>query len=739
MKLKSLILYSFVFLMSHFSMAFAQKAVLTISEIKVPKGEDVVQWVKPNDKKWHSDKPLYTVKDSTSELAAKVWMAMSPDALLMHVEVTDDVNMSTQTRSDIWQEDGVQIAIDAQGQGAGTMPKETRGMVGNDDCGFAVTLGSEGAYGFAWFWADEKFAGVMPNEMFTASRNEKTKLTSYTISIPWTKLHTIPGAYPVLGVAIQINDSDPEKKEQTRLYIGRGADGVLRPGLFKKLSIASTAGNFSSVLAFNDLIRNNGDVANLFYSVSSTTETYLLKAGFDGNEKIVEILPTSNPEIRQFEVSLKCLDNNVSGKISSSLINKKSAALVQKLDLDVISMEATVNRFFQRMDSLIARPQQHPLFMWHLKSVKALALNEWNKTSLLWASNPSFCDETFRFIKRIDEGFEGDAADWNSYLDNKRTLFISFISKTDGTLQYYGLDLPKNWDPNKTYPLLVELHGAGNPHPLNGLASSLGASNAVVDLLGYTSAISFSQTYGIGYHITPFGRGNLGYQGIAETDVWEAFKDISERFKIDENRRYLYGFSMGGGGTWSLGLRTPDLWAGIGIFAGAIHRDMQFPETFTKNVKHLPVFIEIGEHDFLFEYYTRMLSELKKNVPKIYTKIIPGMDHKYPNSLQKIGVEWMTQFERKRPDTIYFIADRKEHTGVWGIQMERDERISAAPWFQCVIDGQNLKIKSEGTNKITIQAGERGLNLTGNINVEWNGKKVYSGIISEEIELIDRN
>ena len=59
---------------------------------------------------------------------------------------------------------------------------------------------------------------------------------------------------------------------------------------------------------------------------------------------------------------------------------------------------------------------------------------------------------------------------------------------------------------------------------------------------------------GMGYHIAPWGRGNLSYRDIGEQDVYEAINDIEKNFNIDQNRKYLYGFSMGGGGTWSIGL-----------------------------------------------------------------------------------------------------------------------------------------------------------------------------------------
>ena len=39
--------------------------------------------------------------------------------------------------------------------------------------------------------------------------------------------------------------------------------------------------------------------------------------------------------------------------------------------------------------------------------------------------------------------------------------------------------------------------------------------------------------------------------------------DVKRRFPIDEDRVYLTGLSMGGGGTLWLGLTRPDLWAAV--------------------------------------------------------------------------------------------------------------------------------------------------------------------------------
>ena len=77
--------------------------------------------------------------------------------------------------------------------------------------------------------------------------------------------------------------------------------------------------------------------------------------------------------------------------------------------------------------------------------------------------------------------------------------------------------------------------------------------------------------------VTPLGytrRGGYGYRGDsdrdrrAEQDVMNVFGMVTEELNIDENRIYLWGHSMGGAGTYYLGSRYPDIWAGLAAVAG---------------------------------------------------------------------------------------------------------------------------------------------------------------------------
>ena len=62
--------------------------------------------------------------------------------------------------------------------------------------------------------------------------------------------------------------------------------------------------------------------------------------------------------------------------------------------------------------------------------------------------------------------------------------------------------------------------------------------------------------------VTPLAYGEGGhYEEEAEWDVFDVLADVSTRYRIDQDRLYLTGMSMGALGTFRLGLLYPDLWA----------------------------------------------------------------------------------------------------------------------------------------------------------------------------------
>lgn len=170
---------------------------------------------------------------------------------------------------------------------------------------------------------------------------------------------------------------------------------------------------------------------------------------------------------------------------------------------------------------------------------------------------------------------------------------VSFYSEIDDSEQPYALYVPQNYNPEKCYPLVIMLHGAGSNHRL-ALKRVFGKSN----LHGESDALAsryFPQWEDVEYIVAaPFARGTMGYEGIPEADVMRVIDECFRNFNIDRNRVYLTGLSMGGGGTLYIGLSRPDLFAAIAPVCPAP------PAAFfdlTGNALNLPVAIFQGAAD----------------------------------------------------------------------------------------------------------------------------------------------
>ena len=107
---------------------------------------------------------------------------------------------------------------------------------------------------------------------------------------------------------------------------------------------------------------------------------------------------------------------------------------------------------------------------------------------------------------------------------------LTFLSAVDDTDQPYALYLPKTFDPARKYPLVVSLHDAGSNHRLNlrrvfgrGAPGPKRAAEAG-QLLPAAAATWISSSR------RPFARGTMGYEGIAEQDVYDVLADVKRRF-----------------------------------------------------------------------------------------------------------------------------------------------------------------------------------------------------------------
>jgi hypothetical protein len=253
------------------------------------------------------------------------------------------------------------------------------------------------------------------------------------------------------------------------------------------------------------------------------------------------------------------------------------------------SQEIPVDKLQALKDTLAATAAQtdNELFAqslaWFTEVIESRGLLSQNDSAKLEAVYDTFC---------LNTG-EGDCRKFETYLNRQRTLIIAWISPTDGNISFGALRLPANYDPEYAYPLYIHLHG---------LASD--TDNPIDFLCRYfLRSPNASFAYEDGYLFFPWGRGNLWYQGIAETDIHEGKKVLEHLLSVDPQREYIAGHSMGGYGSWYIASRSPEIWAALGVEAGALwygNAGTLADETIQK-LKELPTYFVVGVQDGLFD------------------------------------------------------------------------------------------------------------------------------------------
>jgi predicted peptidase len=117
----------------------------------------------------------------------------------------------------------------------------------------------------------------------------------------------------------------------------------------------------------------------------------------------------------------------------------------------------------------------------------------------------------------------------------------------------------------------------------------------------------------------------------SEEDVMTVLKMIRKEYKIDDNRIYLMGHSMGGAGTIYLAVKHPEIWAAIGAEAPATQPAGINPKNYSlEPAKKIPMIIIQGDQDTLVNNVTSTrpwIEEMKQLGIKHEYVEVAGGDH----------------------------------------------------------------------------------------------------------------
>src|SRR5436190_4387622 len=128
--------------------------------------------------------------------------------------------------------------------------------------------------------------------------------------------------------------------------------------------------------------------------------------------------------------------------------------------------------------------------------------------------------------------------------------------------------------------------------------------------------------------------------------------DVVDRYKIDTNRIYLTGLSMGGFGAWSLALEYPERFAAVAPICGGGNPryPMSYDAARKSALKALPFWVFHGDKDtaVTIDESQRMVDALKKFGCDVKFTIYPGVGHdSWTQTYSNPELyEWFLQHER---------------------------------------------------------------------------------------------
>ena len=149
------------------------------------------------------------------------------------------------------------------------------------------------------------------------------------------------------------------------------------------------------------------------------------------------------------------------------------------------------------------------------------------------------------------------------------TGFLDRAVSLGGVTYRYQVFLPAKFDPHKKWPVVLFLHGAGERGDNGLLQTDVGLGHVIRNSTrDWLFLVVMPQCRTNRYWTDP----TMQAQALA------ALEHSVTEFKVDRERIYLTGISMGGYGTWDLAAKYPGKFAAYVVLCGGIRGPEGFQE-----------------------------------------------------------------------------------------------------------------------------------------------------------------
>jgi poly(3-hydroxybutyrate) depolymerase len=183
--------------------------------------------------------------------------------------------------------------------------------------------------------------------------------------------------------------------------------------------------------------------------------------------------------------------------------------------------------------------------------------------------------------------------------DNRRNYYFTEA----GEVMPYRIYVPKSWAPGKKMPMILALHGSQLDES-NFITRANAAMCRMADKYGYIVAapLGYRINGGYGRRNAPPSRDGFASMmsqppqvgDLSEKDAMNVMELVAAEYNVDRSRIFIMGNSMGGMGTFLLGAKYAEKFAGMAPCGAGIGDTATYP---FERLKGMPLMLVIGELD----------------------------------------------------------------------------------------------------------------------------------------------
>ncbi len=309
-----------------------------------------------------------------------------------------------------------------------------------------------------------------------------------------------------------------------------------------------------------------------------------------------------------------------------------------------MTTDVFLHDIFQSRDRLL-RQAKEMLSLIQPEEMDLLAWEQLQNDFEICRDNPMGTLYTCDRLAMLMLAWQDNGHYWDLITSGKQER-VYYRSALDHRVNYYDVTLPRDYDGQQSYPLIIA----------NSMANR-----------GFHS-ICFQSYSGRQFILADFyARGVTMGSYIGEAAIMEQLSHLMNLFPIDPQRIYAYGTSNGASATWAIAQRYPDLFAGIYVFSGlAEHNLMQ-------NLAHVKVVNYSSDFDTMKQPTFDALEPRLKKLPD-YEGCLPAYYkhvwlHQFSGKVTFIE-EMLSKSAEKYPQDIDFLTYDACHLKAFWVELD---------------------------------------------------------------------